>query len=336
MNRVRIAVFFCLVVSCSLIAGARDGLPLRVSLPPVYASLPIAFAEEWGLFEEYGVDVEIIGMTDNQVRSAALATGDLDFVVEDVTQFILDLQSGQQLLATSAAYVRPQTGSMLIGLVSPASFRFETIDDFLETDYIVGTMYRSDHEYMLDLLFDEILEDEDDRPMYSYMTDVLFLATWFGAQALPAAVLPEPYVSYIDHYKPPSGSRVEVNTLSDFSEFEPLPSLFVFRADYAKEHPEIVEAFYDAYVAAIERINATPRDEIIDTGLDVVLPLFFQGADPATIGQEILDAIAIPTFELPKELPTEQFSSVLEWMHEKGYAFLRPAYADVVCSTYLP
>ena len=309
---------------------------LRVSLPPVMASLPIAFAEEWGLFDEEGIDVQMIGMTDTQVRSAALSTGDLDFVIEDVSQFILDLQSGQRLTATSAAYTRPQSDSMMLGLISPGSFRLETIDDLVAKGYLIGTMYRSDHEYMLDQLLDATLDEGQEKPTYSYMTDVLYLATWFGAQALPAVVLPEPHISYLANYKPVSGPKLEVVTLSDFSEIDMLPSLFVFRSAYAEEHPDVVEAFYAAYVEAIERVNATPRDELIETGLDVVLPLFFQGADPSLIGQDVLDALPIPTYEQPRELSEEQYLSVLDWMEERGYALVRPIYADVFVLSYLP
>lgn len=336
MVRVHRPLILCLVLSFAFVLLAQSAPRLRVSLPPVLASLPIAFAEEWGLFDEQGLDVEIIGMTNDEVRSAALATGALDLVIEDVTQFIVDLHGGQPLLATSAAYVRPQTASMDVALVSPGSFRMETLDDLIESGYRVGTLFRSDHEYLLDLLFDARVSDDDERPPYTYETDVLFLATWFGAQMMPAAVLPEPYVSYIAAYAPPGGAPVDVVTLSDFSDFDVMPDLLVFRADYVSSNREAVEAFYVAYAAAIERMNATSRDEIIESGLDVVLPLFFQGADPTLIGQDVLDAISIPSFDLPSQLSRDLYESVLEWMDGKGYAFVRPEYDDVVDGRFLP
>jgi len=336
MSRIRTAATFCLILSCAALIPAQGAPTLRVSLPPVLASLPIAFAEEWGLFDDHGVDVEIIGMTDNTLRSAALSTGDLDLVIEDVTQFIVDLSGGQELLATSAAYVRPQTASMDVALVSPGAFRLESLDDLIASDYMVGTLFRSDHEYLLDQLLASVVESEEDWPRYSYSTDVLFLATWFGAQAMPAAVLPEPYVSYIATYVPVGGKPVEVVTLSDFADYEVLPDLLVFRADYVERSPDAVTAFYAAYVEAIVRMNDTPRDELIDAGLDVVLPIFFQGADPTLIGQDVLDAISIPAFDPPSALPLELYERILEWMDGKGYTLLRPSYEDVVDGRFLP
>jgi ABC-type nitrate/sulfonate/bicarbonate transport system substrate-binding protein len=313
---------------------------LRISLPPVLAALPIAFAEEWGLFEAHGLEVEIIGMTDNDVRSAALASGNLDLVVEDVTQFLVDIAGGRTmgptLVATSAAYIEPQTSSLQVALVSTGSSRLETIDDVVASGYTIGTVFRSDHEYLLDRLLETTLDDGVDPPRYSYVTDVLFLATWYGAQLMPAVVLPEPYLSYIAAYTPPGGRPVEVVTIADLSDVDRLPHLVVFRAEYVDGHPEGVDAFYAAYVEAIERLNGMSRDEIIDTGLDVVLPLFFQGANPDTIAQDVLDALSIPTFELPVELDQETFETVLAWARTKGYTLLSPDFGMVVSCSFVP
>jgi len=336
MARVRRGLFLCLVLAVSLVGLGETAGHLRVSLPPVLASLPIAFAEEWGLFDENGIDVDIIGMTDNEVRSAALASGSLDLVIEDVTQFLVDIDGGKGLVATSAAYISPQTDSLQVALVACGAFNMQTIDDVVASGYMVGTVFRSDHEYLLDRLFETTLDDDDTVPRYTYMTDVLFLATWFGAQMMPVVVLPEPYISYIAAYAPPGGRPVEVVTLFDLSELEVPPHLVVFREEYVEAFPESVDAFYAAYTEAIERLNGMSRDEIIETGLDVVLPLFFQGADPDLIGQDVLDAISIPTFELPVEVDQDRFDDVLAWAMEKGYTMLRPEYAAVVDGSFIP
>jgi ABC-type nitrate/sulfonate/bicarbonate transport system substrate-binding protein len=326
----------CLILCFSLATLAQPGPTLRISLPPVLAALPIAFAEEWELFDAHGVNVEIVGMTDNEVRSAALSSGNLDLVMEDVTQFLVDIDGGQSLIATSAAFIQPQTASLDVALVSPGSFRLDTVDALLASGYMVGTVFRSDHEYLLDRLFETTLDEETQAPRYAYMTDVLFLATWFGAQMMPAVVLPEPYISYIAAYAPAGGVPVEVVTIADLSGVERLPHLVVVRADFLEAHPEAIDAFYTAYGEAIERLNGMSREELVDAGLAVVLPLFFQGANPDTIGQDVLDALSIPTFELPVALDEEIFSSVLTWTTDKGYTLLRPEFVSVVDLSFVP
>jgi len=338
MTRVRRGLFLCLLLAVPLLCIGQSADRIRVSLPPVLASLPIAFAEQWGLFDEHGVDVEIIGMTDNEVRSAALASGSLDLVVEDITQFLVDLDGGQRLLATSAAYIEPQTTSLKVALVTTGVFRMETIDDLLASGHMVGTVFRSDHEYLLDRLFETTLDEDVDAPRYAYMTDVLFLATWFGAQMMPAVVLPEPYLAYIGTYAPPGGRPIDIVSIANLSELERLPHLVVFRADYVESYPESVEAFYAAYGEAIDRLNGMSTDEIMDTGIGVVLPLFFQGANPDLIEQDVLDAMAlsVPSFDLPVGFGEEPFDNVLAWVLEKGYVLLRPEYAAVVSDRFVP
>ena len=59
-------------------------------------------------------------------------------------------------------------------------------------------------------------------------------------------------------------------------------------------------------------------------------------SDPTLIGQEVLDAISIPMFASPAELPRELFDAILEWTQEKGYTFVRPEYDVVIDYSFLP
>ncbi len=323
----RAALFF--VLTSISIAAVGETLPtLRFSLPPVLEALPIAFAQEWGLFEAHGVSVELIGIADNQQRSAALMTGNLDGMMEDITRSILDSTSGGDIVITSAASSQPQTGGMALALLSPASFRVESLDSLLASEYSIGTIYRSDTEYLLDRLLADRRGEDVEPARTTYFHDMLQMAVWFAAQTLPAAVLPEPYVSYIATYHPPGGAPVELVIHDDFSGIGVLPSVIVFDRDYMAAQPEAIAAFYAAYIEAIERINATPRDDLIDRGIDVALSLFFQGADRSTINQEVFDTIPIPTFDLPSVLSRSDYEDVLAWMLDKGYVYRSPTYEE--------
>jgi len=326
---IRRALFFCFLISISIATTGETSPSLRFSLPPVLEALPIAFAQEWGLFEAHGVSVELIGITDNQQRSAALMTGNLDGMMEDVTRSILDATTGGNIVITSAAASRPQTGSLALALLSPASFRLDSFDALLASDYAIGTLYRSDYEYLLDRLLAD-RQDEDTEPKQTlFFHDMLQMAVWFGAQTLPVAVLPEPYFTYLATYYPPGGQPIELVILDDFSETGVLPAVVVFRRGFVAAHPEAVAAFYAAYTEAIERINSASRDELIDVGIDVALSLFFQGADRTTINQEVLDAIPIPVYECPSVLARADFEAILAWMLRKGYVFVEPTYEQL-------
>lgn len=326
---IRRVVLFCFLISFSMAVAGEATPPLRFSLPPVLEALPIAFAQEWGLFEAHGVSVELIGITDNQQRSAALMTGNLDGMMEDITRSILDATTGGDIVITSASSSRPQTGSLSLALLSPASFRIDSINALLASGHSIATIYRSDYEYLLDRLLVE-LQDEDVEPVKTmYFHDILQMAVWVGAQTLPAAVLPEPYVSYLATYCPVGGQPIEFVIHDDFSETGGLPSVIIFQRAYVEDHPEAVEAFYAAYTEAIERINDTPRDELIDLGIDIALSLFFQGADRTTINQEVLDTISIPVFDVPTVLEQTDYEAILAWMLNKGYVYVSPTYDEI-------
>ena len=215
-----------------------------------------------------------------------------------------------------------------MALLSPASFRLGSIDALLASNYSIGTIYRSDYEYLLDRLLAD-RQDRDAEPNQTlYFHDILQMAVWFGAQTLPAAVLPEPYVTYLATYYPAGGQPIEVVVHDDFSEIGVLPSVIVFHRGFVQNHPGAVAAFYAAYTEAIERINGAARDELIDLGIDIALSLFFQGADRTTINQEVLDAIPIPVYGPPSVLDRSDFEAILAWMLRKGYVFVEPTYEE--------
>jgi NitT/TauT family transport system substrate-binding protein len=326
---IRRAVLFCFLISFSITVTGETASPLRFSLPPVLEALPIAFAQEWNLFEAHGVSVELIGITDNQQRSAALMTGNLDGMMEDITRSILDATTGRDIVITSAASSRPQTGSLALALLSTASFRIDSLEALLASDYSISTIYRSDYEYLLERLLSDRQGGDAEPARTLYFHDILQMAVWFGAQTLPAAVLPEPYVSYLATYYPAGGQPIELVIHDDFMEAGVLPSVIVFQRAYVEDHPEAVAAFYAAYAEAIERINNTPREDLIDLGIDLALSLFFQGADRTTINQEVLDTIPIPLFDAPTVLVQTDYDGILAWMLGKGYVYAAPTYQEI-------
>ncbi len=315
------------------IATLGDGLPiLRFSLPPVLEALPIAFADAWGLFEAHGVDIELVGITDNQQRSVAFSANQLDGLFADVTRAIYDASIGSDILITSAASLRPQTDSIGLAILShDASFGYATLEELVNAKQPVYTIFRSDYEYILDQYIEGYFGGDARSVRTSYMNDMLAMAVWFGAKTIAAAMLPEPYISYISTYHPPEREPLSLNVLVDLSSLGPPPMLVVFRSKYVKEHPEAIEAFYGAYVEALERINSTPRDVLIDEGIDIALGLFFQGADKSTINQEVLDELTIPYYEMPCTLDQQLYDSVGQWMHDKAYVYpSAPAFDSLV------
>ncbi|MEW5827087.1 MAG: ABC transporter substrate-binding protein [Candidatus Bipolaricaulota bacterium] len=326
-------VFFFVVLGSAACAAAPA---LRISLPPVLESLPIAFAEAWGMFDAEGLTVDLIGISDNQERSTALLTGSLDAVLSDVTSAFLDHSAGRGVAVVAGLASTPQSNSMRLALVSHQGFGPSNLEDLLSGNQIVGVTYRTDDEYLLDAFFSTHGAPRAWITRYTYFGDMLQLATWFGAKTLPAAVLPEPYYSYIRVFVPVGGSAPKLVVLSDFTFVDAPPRVLLFRKEALQDRGADVATFLRVVAAAVERLNASSRDEIVGVGLDVVLGLFFQGANRATIQQATIDAISIPSFGPPEALCEKIYTDVGSWMKGKGYLSSVPRFEEFVDARFLP
>jgi len=325
-----------LAASISQISVTSELPRLRISLSPVMGSAPLAFAQGWGLFEKHGLDVELVGLSDDAERSAALMTGDIDGMVCGVTTAILLFASGTDIVITSAAYQRNQTNSLAI--LSPSTFNIDSLETLFanRTPTKIATIYRSDFEYHADRLLETLGYEVNHGTLYAPFFDMLTLAYFFGMQMVPVAVFPEPYLTYIANF--PLAGEVglpEFVHLSDFEGIEQLPSVIVFRRPVVEERGELINGFYKAYREAIDIVNCSNREELIEMGIDKALALFFPGVTEDSIPDGILDSFVIPRFSQPETLSSQQFNDVVAWLVTKRYTGGNPSYEDMTTDRFL-
>ncbi len=333
MSHVRRVVLLCVFVAVGSGFGATASTPLRISLPPVLEALPIAFAEEWGLFDEAGLAVELIGMANDENRSLAFRGGSLDAVMSDVTSAVMDYDMDHSITVVGAAGSTPQSGALRIALLSQVGRGPSTLGEPLAPSQYIGVMWKTDEEYLLDQLFRSLGLRE---PRITCFNDRILLAVLFAGGSPPLAVLPEPYITYLTTYVPASGVSIQITMLSDFSDLAAPPRVIAFRRDFLEQHSADAATFLRVYDAAVDRMNATPRDEIINVGLDAVIGLFFPGTDRSLIQSQTLDAMSIPQFERPAPLSQGIFTSVTEWMMDKYYIRQCPSFEELTDFSLLP
>jgi hypothetical protein len=149
-------------------------------------------------------------------------------------------------------------------------------------------------------------------------------------------VLPEPYITYISNYPLPGGGGLpEFVHLSDFDGIEQLPSVIVFRRPAVEERGELIDDFYEAYREAVDIVNASDRDELIEMGIERALALFFPGVTEESIPDGILDSFLMPRFSEPEMLCQKQFDDVATWLVGKKYARSSPSYEDMTTDRFL-
>jgi len=311
---------------------------LRISLPPVMGSVPIALANGWGLFPKHKVDVQVIGLSDDQARSLALMAGNIDGMVCDLTTAVLLYTSGTDIVITSTAYKPAQTGS--VALLSQSYFGITSIGDLLAKTArgsslkSIAITQMSNLEYDLDALMKKLGYRIDPDKDYSYWHDLLQVATFLSLGSVYAAVLPEPYITYISNY-PSLMKDSHLVHLSDFKGIDLLPSVIVFRRDFVNAHPDLITRFYAAYREAVEKINSSGKDKLIAVGTDEALSLFFPGLPKKSVPPGIMDTFTIPHFPRPGMVPREQFEDVIAWVNAKRYTWKHPTYEELTTDQFV-
>ncbi len=331
-------ILFLLFLTAFVPVVWGDTVQLRVSLPPVMGSVPIALASNWGLFAKHGVDVQVIGLSDNQARSLALMAGNIDAMVCDLTTAVLLYTSGTKIVITSTAYTPTQSGSL--ALLSQSYFHINSIPDLLAQTQAgsnlksIAITPMSNIEYDLDTLMDHLGYKIDPDKDYSYWYDLLQVATFLSLGSVYAAVLPEPYVTYISNY-PSLMKNSHIIHLSDFAGVDLLPSVVVFRRDFVNAHPDMVVRFYAAYREAVNRINSSTKQELIALGINDALALFFPGMSEDAVPPGIMDTFTIPHFPLPGLVEREQFNAVINWINAKRYTWKHPTYEELTTDRFV-
>ncbi len=331
-----------LVAACFLVlfAFSAQGDSLRISLAPVMGSVPIALADAWDLFAENGVDVDLIGLSDNHSRNLAMMANEIDGMVCDVTTAVLQASSGNNIVITSTAYMPAQTGSL--ALLTPSFYGIGSVNELFSTansndnSTPIGVIAMSDCEYYIDNLMQQLGYFGEPSDDYSYWNDMLQLATFLTMGSVYSAVLPEPYITCVANY-PQVGhnGRTTMVNLSDFEGVELFPSLIIFRRQVIDENPEAVERFYAALRQSIDLINSSSEDELIDMGIEQALSLFFPGVGTGAVPQGILNDFNIPRFPLPAALSPDQFEKIATWASAKGYIRDQPDYDTMTTSRFL-
>ena len=331
-------VFILLVVLVSVFATGQS-MSLRFSLPPIMGSLPVAFTDAWGYFDAEDLSLETVGLSDDQARNMALLAGEIDGMICDIPTAILLAVNGNDIVVTSTAYTPEQTGSLAI--LCQSYFKINSLDDLLRQT-VTGNSLKSiaitsmsDTEYHVDALLKAKGYDIEPDRDYSYWYDMLQVATFLSFGSVYAAVLPEPYVTYIERFPPLKQGSYLVH-LSDFEGIDLLPSVIVFRRSVVEANPEAIAAFYRGLETGIEEINSIDRQVLIDTGIDIALNLFFPGSTRDTVPEGILDDFDIPYFQTPAPLDEGQFATVVQWARGKNYIRTTPSFADVVTFAFCP
>ncbi len=315
-----VAAAFCFLCS---------GAPLRVSLPPALGAVPIVMGEVWGMFEEEGIEIELIPLPSQRDRMLAFQAGQVDVMVTDLTGALLLVSSVPRLAAIVATAFAPEPMEDHLAFITPVVLsRISTWSEFTSrlqggARIQIALPRQSDLEFVVDELFrrEGLVVPLD---LYIGQDNLLVNSTWTLLGMVAVGALPRPYVDYILTYSYPGKPTLEVLRWVPGESFP--PEVIVVRRPLLEGQPEVVAAFFRALRRAVERLNGEDRDEVVAAALPVAVDLFFPGAgpevaDPAARAEieKGIAAIVIPTFPQPEPLNPDVYERVMTWAVGKKY-----------------
>ena len=205
-------------------AGKKDST-IRIGVMPSENILPIVYADEAGLFEENGVDVEVVIFKSAVDRDAALQAGELDGVASDMLSTIFLNDAGFDLKITA----NDITNFKVISVTDASS----------DTPRTIGMSKSTVVEY----ISDKYIASAGGEFTPTYVSAVPVRLELLNNKELDMATLPEPLASV------PEGSTV-VATSNDMDLY---PGVHMFSSDAIASKD--IKAFYRAYDEAVDVIN---------------------------------------------------------------------------------
>jgi NitT/TauT family transport system substrate-binding protein len=286
---------------------------LRIAVLPILDTLPLYVAEADGLFEENGIQVELIPVASAAERDQLLQAGQIDGVISDLVALALYNREGIEVIAVRNAMVPTSQFAQFrllaagnSGITAPIQLKGVPI----------GISQGTVIEYVTTRLLERealSLEQIDLLPVPKIPDRMALL----NAGELKAATLPEPLASLV--------MQQGAVLIMDDTQYPDLScSIYAFRKDIVEHSSASIQAFLKTISQASSVINAdkTRWDSLLVDRELVPAPLIGQYTLPDYPGD------AVPT--------VSQYEDVVNWLAETQRLEESTPYADVVDASMLP
>ncbi len=299
VKRSRFGLLILMLVSAfaltSFSAACRtDDTPIRVGLLPIIDSVPFYAAEADGLFEEAGLNVELVTFSSALERNVALETGAIDGQLADLiaTGLINNTEDTVSIVKTT---YRATNNVAMIALVAGADSGITSAGDLAGKS--VGISTNSLIEYHLDQYLDAAGIDRE-AVVKTEVASIPQRMELLSQGQLDAAVLPEPLITLAVN----AGGHV----ILDDRQSRLGMSVLEFKVDYLRDHEQLVRRFVEIHEDAVTRINERPEN------YDHLLP------ERARLPESLIGIFEVPPFP-SSDVPTPQeIQRANDWLIEKG------------------
>lgn len=281
-------VIACVITLCLLCPGMALGgdATLKIGILPVLDTLPLQVAAQDGLFEEQGLDVELVPFASALERDTAMYGGQLHGYFGDIIATLSLIQNKVPMRVVTVSYWT-EPSQRMFALVGKPGLEQD------KTGLEVGISKSTIIEYLLDSFRPlPAVQGLELEPLEIKKIPVRLQMLLSGQ--LDAALLPEPLVTLAEA----KGAKVLV---ADDQVSMPLTVVCL--------HQDVLgssKAFMAAYAEAVKRINADPEKyrQLM--------------ADTCRIPKPLVGSFPVYAYPEPALPGAEHLGAVQDWMLERG------------------
>jgi len=302
---------FVMLTGCE--TAAEEQVTIRLALLPIVDSLPVHAALQEGYFEAHNLQVEVIPVASAPERDQLVAAGRAEGMINELvsTMFFNRQEERVQIIRTARAATDKQA---VFRILAAPDAGVKTPDDLKGVD--IGISEGTVIEYLTDRLLtaEGLSEDEIKKVAVPRISDRLSL---LASGELPAAVLPDPLASL-------AIQEGAVVVLDDSSYPEYGLSVYTFRNEFLRAHPQAVRGFLLALEKAVGEINNQPEKY---NGLLMEKEL---------VPTQLLEDYHVPVFPLAAVPDRSQWADALGWALDRELLESELEYQNSVNGNYLP
>ena len=312
MKRRIVLALLSLVIVLSACSQQTIGM-LRIAVLPIIDTLPMFVAQQEGLFEKHGVNVEFIPVASAPERDQLIAAGAADGTINETLAVMLFNKEDIQMQIVRYA-LRPTEENGHFFILASNESGISSIDGLKGVE--IGVSQGTVIEYVTERLLqaDGFTTEDIKTIAVPKIPDRMAL---LASGELEAGVMPDPLASLVV-------SQGGVIVADDSNHPEYGFSVISFRKDMIEANPEAIKGFLAAIEEATGMLNAEPAKYKTLLSEQKLVP------------PPLLEAYQIPVFP-PASVPsTDEWYDALSWLQDKGILTTDVSYLDSVNGILLP
>lgn len=287
---------------------------IRVGVLSIADSLPIFAAEQEGMFEAAGLNVEVYPFKSSADQSKAVEAGELDIVMNDMIVQSLMKKADTDTKVINMAFGADPTEGRFVVVAAPNS-GIEKPEDLIGKRVAIST--NTMMEYLMAQYEDYFDLDASGIELVNMPDLMLRVETLLQGKDIDAAILPDPLATFAISK---GGVAVIDDTTLDENYSQ---SVYLATNEFMSKNKSKLKTFVKVLQDSMTDINEHP---------DKYRALLME---KARVPEELQETYPIPTFS-PGTVPSEQEVTRLEaWMVEKKMLDKVYSYADLVDTSFV-